>query len=327
MKSILLNIAFILYAFGSLAQVSIDFPEKKNKETIASSTIDLNGLWEGEVSQLTWLGQPEFAGVKGKLHVEIEQKGSIVNGLLVCRAKFANNKGYLSYEKIFKGNWNGKVLQYEDVSVENYINTHKELRHLETCIKQSNLEFYKAGNYMFLEGDWQGNGHISEVSCVPGKITLRKILEEELVLEEAQTINVNFEEKPSKSEDVKWARNDKIKKLRNRKVKDGKTIKVDSNYISITVYDHKKDDGDIISLNYNNKWILEEFEIDKKEFKLDVFLDERNDSPNFLVLYAHNLGLYPPNTVAIIVEDGSRKQRFILNADMDTSDVIYFERE
>jgi len=322
----------LLFFFHSnlSAQVDINFPKKEKKEleeVRSTSDIDLNGLWEGEINQLTWVGQPEFNGAKGKLHVEIEQKGSKVKGLIVCRARFANNKGYLSYEKTFEGIWDGDRLKYKDIKVENYINTHRELRHLETCIKTADLYFYKFNGHYHLEGEWEGAGHISEVPCVPGKIHLTKVNEDEFMEEEATTFNVNFEQKDNLPVELKWDKSNTLKKIRNRNVKDGKKIKVASKYLSITVYDHKRNDGDIISLHYNGNWILERFKINNKEHQVDVMLDDTGKVPNYLLLYAHNLGESPPNTCAVIVNDGVKRQRFILNADMNTSDVIYFEYE
>jgi len=305
------------------AQVELNFPEESSRES--RGTIDLNGLWEGEVSQLTWLGEPAFSGVQGKLHVEITQVGKEITGLLVCRARFANKKGYLSYEKYFSGAWDGRTLYYKDEYVDNYINTHRDMRHLETCLKKAALQFYSSDNYDYLEGEWEGVGHVSDVPCVPGKIQLRKIRDEELVLEEAQTVNVNFSQLDNSPVEIKWNKKNKIKRIKNRKVEPGKVIKVDSTFLSIAVYDHKKDDGDIISLNYNGNWILQKKRIDNMEHKVDVFLDKDTKAQNYLILYAHNLGTDPPNTVAIIVDDGVRRQRFILNADMNTSDVLYFQ--
>ncbi len=325
-------ISFILFFFilGSTlsAQTEINFPKKDKGELNqirSNKNVDLNGLWEGKVSQLNWQGQPEFKGVSGKLHVEIQHRGTHVNGLFVCRAKFANNMGYLSYEKHFTGRWDGEQLHYQDTRIENYINTHKELRHLESCIKTADLDFYKIGNTLHLEGEWTGNGHISEIACTPGTIHLTKILEEELILEEATTYNVSFNKTDKGPVAIQWDKNNQIKKIKNRKVEKGKIIQVDSNYLSITVYDHQKDDGDIISLNYNGNWILQKYEIQHEAHQVDVFLDTNEKAPNYLILYAHNLGETPPNTVAVVVDDGIRRQRFILNADMHTSDVIYFE--
>lgn len=322
----ILILVFLMGTLAANAQVEINFPKKSKDELSkmrSNKSVDLSGLWEGKVSQLNWIGQPEFKRAKGKFHVEIEHKGKNVTGMLVCRVKFADNKGYLSYDKYFKGTWDGNILSYEDTHVENYINTHRDLRHLETCLKTAELEFYKSDGMFHLEGDWQGTGHFSEITCTPGKIKLSKVHEEDFALEEAQTVNVNFSQKDNGPVDIKW-QDDRVKKIKNRKVKFGKQIDVKRDYLSITVYDHQKDDGDIVSLNYNGNWVLNKYEIDNEEHKVDVFLNKDEKIPNYLILYAHNLGKHPPNTVAVIVDDGHSRQQFILNADMHTSDVIYF---
>ncbi len=326
---LLLLVLSVFLCVPLFAQVEIDFPKKGEKELAShrgEQQMDLTGLWEGQITQLTWNGEPSFQGATGKLHVEITQTGNKISGVLVCRAKFAKNLGYLSYEKYFKGTWDGQRMWYEDEYVDNYINTHKEMRHLETCLKQASLQFYSVNGYDHLEGEWEGKGHISDVPCVPGKIHLKRVKDEELALEEAQTVNVNFSQLDKRPVEIKWNNKNKIKRIKTRKVEPGRTITVDSDYFSITVYDHKKDDGDIVSLNYNGNWILEKFQINHDEHEVDVFLDPDGNNPNYLVLYAHNLGKYPPNTVAIIIDDGVRRQRSVLHADMNTSDVIYFKR-
>jgi len=329
-QQLILNllIAFCFCANFLTAQITVDFPKQEEVATQSSadfSAIDLNGLWESEITQLNWFGEPKFVGTTGKLHVELTQRGDKVTGLLVCRAKYAGDAGYLSYEKKFEGQWSDGKLLYKDISVHNYINTHKTLRHLETCLKTAELNFYKVNGAYHLEGEWQGQGHRSDVGCVPGKIHLTKILEEQLVIEEAQTVNVNFAQIDNQPVELKWNKKGQIKKLKKRKVKPGRTIVVANTRLSIAVYDHKKDDGDIISLYYNGSWLLEKLQIDHSDHMVDVFLEEGKNTPNYLLLYAHNLGEHPPNTVAIIVDDGYKRQRFILNADMHESDVIYFE--
>ncbi len=326
---IIISLILTAFYFSSFAQVDVSFPKKGKRqlnEIRKPQMQDLNGLWEGEISQLVWDAQPEFQGATGKLHVEITQEGSKVEGLLVCRAKFANNKGYLSYEKYFTGVWTGEILQYKDLRVENYINTHKELRHLETCLKQANLQFYQTKGSFHLEGDWSGGGHVTGIDCVPGKIHLTKINPDDIAIEYANTVNINFAQEKGKPVELKWDEENKtIEKIKDRKVNDGNTIEVESKVISITVYDHKKSDGDIISLNYNGYWLLEKYKIDNDEHKIDVVLNANKKNPDYVLLYAHNLGKYPPNTVAIIINDGVTQQRVILNSDMHVCDVIYFK--
>ena len=310
------------------AQVDINFPKKTAKELAkdqGAKGADLTGLWEAEITQLTWKGQPQLQDMTGKLHVEIEQSGNKIKGLMVCRAKFANQQGYLSFEKEFSGRWEGEQLFYQDESMLSYINTHRSMRHIESCMKTAKLDFYRIGSKMHLKGDWQGVGHVSDVPCSPGSIHLTKVDEEMIESEVATTYNVSFSQKNRGPVELKWDEDNKIKKIKNRNVKKGEEIKVKSKTISITVYDHQRDDGDIISLNYNGNYILEKYTIKNEQHKIDVVLDEDKAVPNYLILYAHNLGEVSPNTVAVIVDDGVTKQRFILNADMNTSDVIYFK--
>lgn len=325
---ILFSLFILCFLQVSNAQIEIDFPDKSKKELKEireSSDVDLNGLWEAEITQESWNGQPELSAMTGKLHVEIEHKGNKINGLIACRAKLKKDGSYLSYNKIFTGLFDGSSMQYQDIAVEYYVNTSKQFRHLETCLKKANLKYYQTSSYEYLEGEWEGLGHISEISCVPGKIRLRRVKDEEIVYEEAQTINVNFEQKKGQPVFLKWGKDGKVKKIKKRKVEEGKIVTVEKQQFTITVYDHKRNDGDIISLNYNGNWILEKFRIDNDEHHIDVLLDVQKDNPNYLILYAHNLGAYAPNTCAVIIDDGVKKQRYILNSDMNTCDVIYFE--
>jgi hypothetical protein len=110
-----------------------------------------------------------------------------------------------------------------------------------------------------------------------------------------------------------------------RKVKEGKRIKVNSENIIISLYDHKKIDGDIISLNYNGRWILRNFILKGVYYDLPLYVSE-DSSKNYLLLYANNLGKEPPNTVAIVVDDGIEQQKVVLNSDLNQCDIIYFDR-
>jgi hypothetical protein len=84
--------------------------------------------------------------------------------------------------------------------------------------------------------------------------------------------------------------------------------------LTITVFDNRTTDGDIISLFLNGKNILKEFEISKNRFDVEVDVEEGMEY--FLTLYAHNLGDIPPNTVAMYISDGQRKKFITLTSDL-----------
>lgn len=99
------------------------------------------------------------------------------------------------------------------------------------------------------------------------------------------------------------------------------TIILDQNSFKISVFDNRQIDGDIISIRYGNKWILKEYTLqrDKKIFWLPFQKEEE-----YLIVYAHNLGSRPPNTIAIEIDGGSFHRQFSLKADMGSSAALKF---
>lgn len=97
-------------------------------------------------------------------------------------------------------------------------------------------------------------------------------------------------------------------------------IKVKKPTVKIMVYDHQIVDGDIISLFLNDELILEEYTLIKEKNVITVTLPEGD---NKLILYAHNLGKYKPNTAGLVVDDGTGKpQTLILKSDLNESGVL-----
>jgi hypothetical protein len=112
---------------------------------------------------------------------------------------------------------------------------------------------------------------------------------------------------------------DKPEVFEKRKVDYIKVIKVSSPDIVIQVWDHKEEDGDIISLNLNGKWVTENHLLKKaaKAFKVKLHPKE-----NFLILHALNLGSIPPNTASFAIIEGKQKQTFILRSDLQQSQAL-----
>lgn len=96
-------------------------------------------------------------------------------------------------------------------------------------------------------------------------------------------------------------------------------IPVKNRKLRISVWDHNTIDGDIISLKLGEEWILTEYELTAKKHTLEVVLVGFAQE---LVLYAHNVGMVPPNTVTVAVYDGVSTRRVKLESDMKTSESI-----
>ena len=127
--------------------------------------------------------------------------------------------------------------------------------------------------------------------------------------------------------DIAAIQPDKLpEKLNNREVViKQKTIDVSPGTITIEVYDHQLADGDIVSLNYNGHWILENYQLRRRARKLTLPLKPSND--NYLILHAVNLGRKPPNTVTLsYVYNGERKS-IVMESDMNESEMIQINIE
>ncbi len=98
------------------------------------------------------------------------------------------------------------------------------------------------------------------------------------------------------------------------------SLVVDDQKIKVEVFDHLIQDGDIVSLNFNGKWVLRRHKLTREPITLELTLNQ--EGKNFLVLHAENLGQRPPNTMAINYYSGGKRKQYIMNSDLNTSEVI-----
>ncbi|MFT5280289.1 MAG: hypothetical protein ACI9P8_001929, partial [Bacteroidia bacterium] len=91
-------------------------------------------------------------------------------------------------------------------------------------------------------------------------------------------------------------------------------------HITIKVWDDQVVDGDIISLFVNNEEILEHFSIKEKQHLVEFNAGDMDKC--YIFLHAHNLGKIPPNTVTMIVSDGSQQHRIQLRSDLKGSAAV-----
>jgi hypothetical protein len=105
-----------------------------------------------------------------------------------------------------------------------------------------------------------------------------------------------------------------------RKISYTKELKFDSEDITIKIWDHGRQDGDIVSIYLNGISVVSKYYLtyQKKEFNVKLNPNRSND----LFLYAHNLGDSPPNTVSIEITDGKKSENIILNSDLQSCEAV-----
>lgn len=102
-----------------------------------------------------------------------------------------------------------------------------------------------------------------------------------------------------------------------------RTITVDSLTFTINLYDHKLPDGDIVSINYNGDWVLQNYSLEEKPAQLEIKLNE--NGKNFLLLHAESIGRRPPNTMGLSYYFGGKRQEIVLKSDLNESEMIEIE--
>ncbi len=91
-------------------------------------------------------------------------------------------------------------------------------------------------------------------------------------------------------------------------------ISVSSKVVTVKVWDDQKEDGDIVSIFLNDARIKREIEVENQEH---VFTLELKEGVNVFKVLAHNEGSRPPNTAAILVDDGNTEHKAVLSSKKD----------
>ena len=106
----------------------------------------------------------------------------------------------------------------------------------------------------------------------------------------------------------------------DRKISYTEELSFSNENITIKIWDHGRQDGDIVSIYLNGAPVVSRHYLTyyKREFKVKLNPNKSND----LFLYAHNLGDAPPNTVSLEISDGTKSENLILNSDLQSCEAV-----
>jgi hypothetical protein len=102
-----------------------------------------------------------------------------------------------------------------------------------------------------------------------------------------------------------------------------KTIQIENETFTVTLYDNGEVDGDIVSVFYNGKLILANKMLSEKPITLTLDATTGN-AINELTMYAENLGEIAPNTALMVVNDGEKRYEVRISSDLKNSGTIHF---
>ena len=95
----------------------------------------------------------------------------------------------------------------------------------------------------------------------------------------------------------------------------------------LALYDNGEVDGDTVSVILNGEVIIDKQGLKSSAFKKAIYLSPEDGDSLMLVLFAENLGLYPPNTGLLIIKDGEESYYVRFNADFDRNAALMLRRK
>jgi hypothetical protein len=100
-----------------------------------------------------------------------------------------------------------------------------------------------------------------------------------------------------------------------------------SDSLELALYDNGEIDGDTVSVYVNGEMLLARQGLKASAIKKTIYLKPGDPNDFTLVLFADNLGKYPPNTGLLVVHDGEDTYNLRFSSDLQKSSGIVFKRK
>jgi len=105
------------------------------------------------------------------------------------------------------------------------------------------------------------------------------------------------------------------------------TIYFKSDSLSIALYDNGEVDGDTVSVIINDVMFVEKQMLKSSAYRKTYYVSQGESDSLLIVLYADNLGKYPPNTGLLQIKDGEDIYYVRFKADFDRNAAIVLKRK
>ncbi len=114
--------------------------------------------------------------------------------------------------------------------------------------------------------------------------------------------------------------------IRERKTVAPQVVDFRTDSLELRLYDNGEIDGDTVSVLLNGELFLARQGLKASAIKKTIYVEPGSDEIT-LVLYAENLGKYPPNTGLLVVQDGDEIYQIRFSADLQQNASIVFRRK
>lgn len=115
--------------------------------------------------------------------------------------------------------------------------------------------------------------------------------------------------------------------IAGRKSEFSQVVDFKADSLVLSLYDNGEIDGDTVSVIMNGETIMAKQGIKASAIRKTIYIKPGQDEDFTLVLFADNLGKYPPNTGLLVVHDGEDVYHLRFSSDFQKSTGIVFRRK
>jgi hypothetical protein len=113
----------------------------------------------------------------------------------------------------------------------------------------------------------------------------------------------------------------------DRKIEKIRDIVFSNDSLLLSFYDNGTIDGDTISVALNGRILVEKLGLTANAFKIVIPATIKPGDSLILVMHAESLGLIPPNTGLLIIQDGATRYEIRFEGDLQTSSAIMLRKK
>lgn len=285
--------------------------------SLAAGAQNFTGTWYGNLTQEM---DPPFHNYR--IRLDLKQVDDVVSG--VSHIHLPDSLQIFA-EMEFRGVVKDGKLYFKEPRL---LDSH-HFSEWDWCLKRGILTFKDIGGIKRMEGFWEG--FVGTSRCTPGRIVVEQgnLRPDPLARNKSLGPAVKNAEKAKPRAD-KWmaAKGDEppapdYGALEGRRITRQATVEVSKPSFTAYIWDANKEDGDVVSLQFNGVWILRDFTL--KNAKEPIRLELKPGGDNRLILYAENMGRIPPNTCALTFHDGQKMRTLSLVSDEVSCGALRFE--
>ena len=133
-------------------------------------------------------------------------------------------------------------------------------------------------------------------------------------------------EQPTVKINVPVISNEAAREVADREFDKPQEINFTSDSLVMALYDNGEVDGDTVSVLLNGELIIAKQCLKTSAFKKTIYIPAGEFQAN-VVLYAENLGIYPPNTGLLVIYDGEERYNVRFSADYKKNAAIILKRK